>query len=223
MFAALLGSPALAGPCAPKDMVRVVSFNATPGVDPASPTLKPRTVYRLGALFARIEEAPDPANRAQRLTVIREPDIWIANLFDKKGQHVLDPGPTFEVRAPLFQTRDLPPLFNELELGCELDFVDAYAPTSQGKVTVGGADLVKHQVIIGAQRIEFLLRPAAKGGTRKVHSIGLYVNEQPKSVIRYLTYDIGPANMALFEMPKGVTFVEAPLAAPPPPPPPPKP
>lgn len=217
VLAVSLGSPAFAAVCAPQNMVRVGSVNATPGLDPASPQARPRMVHRLGGLFARIDEGPDPANSMHRLTVIREPDIWVVNRFTKTGQHAQDPGPVFEVRAPLFQGPDLPPLFRELELGCELDFIDAYAPTPQGKVVVGGAKLVRHQMIIGAQRIEFLVRPpAARGATRKIYSVGLYVNDQPKSVIRYLTYEIGlPADMSLFERPKGFNFTPAPTPAPP--------
>ncbi len=216
VLAVALGSPAFAAVCAPQNMVRVGSVNATPGLDPASPQARPRMVYRLGALFARIDEGPDPANRMHRITVIREPDIWVVNRFSKTGQHAQDPGPVFEVRAPLFQGAGLPPLFQELELGCELDFIDAYAPKPQEKLEVGGAKLVRHQMTIGAQRIEFLVRPpAARGATRKIYSVGLYVNDQPRSVIRYLTYEIGlPADMSLFERPKGINFAPAPAAAP---------
>lgn len=217
VLAVLLSSPAFAAVCAPQNMVRVGSFNATPGLDPTSPLARPRMVYRLGALFARIDEGPDPANSMHRVTVIREPDIWVVNRFTKTGQHAQDPGPVFEVRAPLFQGPGLPPLFQELELGCELDFIDAYAPKPQGKAAVGGANLVRHQMTIGSQRVEFLVRPpAARGATRKIYSVGLYVDDQPKSVIRYLTYDIGlPADMSLFERPKGIKYTPAPTPAPP--------
>lgn len=210
VLAASFGSPVLGATCAPANMVRVGTVDATPGLDPNAYSAKPRTVHRLGRLFARIDESPDPANGMHRLTVIREPDVWTVNRTDKTGEHMLDPGPVFEVRAPLFGNPGLPPLFHELELGCELDFIDAYAPTPQGKVKVGGASLVKHQMSIGAQRIEFLIRPApAKGGGRKVYSVGLYIDEAPRSVIRYLSYDIGlPANMTLFERPKGIRYTE---------------
>ncbi|WP_332770435.1 hypothetical protein [Phenylobacterium sp.] len=218
VVAVSVGSPSLAAACAPKDMVRVGSFNATPGLDPASDATKPRTIHRLGKLFARIDEGPDPANRMHRLTVIREPDIWTANRFDKTGQHVLDPGPVFEVHAPLFQGPGLPTLFRELELGCELDFIDAYAPKPHGKVGKGPMAFIRHQLTIGDHRIEILLKPVKPGAPRKVYSVGLYVKDQPRSVIQYLAYDVGlPADMSLFERPKGIKYVEVSASAPTPP------
>ena len=209
-------SPALGAACAPRDMVRVVTVDDTPGVDPNAFSRKPRTVYRLGALFARIEERPLPGKRVQRLTVIREPDVWAVNVIDKTGEHVQDPGPVFEVRAPLFQHASLPTVFQQLEIGCELDFVAAYANKPVGRLMIGKTLVFKYQMSVGRHRIEILLRPpAAKGALPKIYSIGLYEDDQPKSVVRYLTHETGlPADMSLFEMPKGVRFT-AKAAAPP--------
>lgn len=209
--AGLLAAPvAQAAECAPERMVRVVFRNDTPGVDRASFAAKPRTLYRLGERYGRVEEELNPATGHHLLIVVAEPDVWMTDLAAGKGQHVVDPGPTFEFRAPIFVTQGLPPVFGRLETGCELDFVATYAPVAVGKVTVEGVALDRHQVSVGRDRIEILVRPDG----RQVVSVAHYRDERPLTVLRYLDYAVDlPPNMALFAKPPGVAYAKP---APPP-------
>lgn len=207
--AAWLSSAAMAtaAECAPEKMVRVVVRNVTPGRNPAAMT--PMTMHRFTERYARVEEQPNKAAGRHNLIVVNEPDLWMANLADKTGRHAVDPGPVLEFRAPIFTTAGIPPIFTKLETGCELDFLETYAPRPVGEQTLDGAILDRHQVSVGRDRIEILVRR----GVRKVYSVTHYRDEKVQTMLRYLEHETGLApDMALFAKPAGVSF--APTAAP---------
>ncbi len=52
----------------------------------------------------RIEEALDAANGIHGIVVVDEPKIWMANLYDKTGRLIIDPGPTYFAKAPIVGT-----------------------------------------------------------------------------------------------------------------------
>src|SRR5215813_14036174 len=97
----LPASLASAAECAPEKMVRIVTRDATPGIDPQSFPALPKTLYRLGNGRGRVEEMPDPARSVHGLIVVNEPDGWIVNLHDKTGRHLVDPGSSLIFRAPI--------------------------------------------------------------------------------------------------------------------------
>src|SRR5712692_8492024 len=97
----LPASVAWAAECAPEKMVRIVTRDATPGIDPQSFAALPKTLYRVGNARGRVEEMPDAARGVHGLIVVNEPDGWIVNLHDKSGRHVVDPGPSLIFRAPI--------------------------------------------------------------------------------------------------------------------------
>src|SRR6266487_825791 len=117
----LPASVAWAAECAPEKMVRIVTRDATPGIDPQSFPALPKTLYRLGNGRGRVEEMPDASRGVHGLIVVNEPDAWIVNLHDKSGRHVVDPGPGLIFRAPILDGGgELPAPLRELEFGCEL-------------------------------------------------------------------------------------------------------
>src|SRR5260370_15038215 len=69
---------------------------------PGSFSSEAKTCWRAGTKYARVAEAPDARNRIHELVVVSEPDVWIINLFDKSGKHIVDSGPTFEAELPIF-------------------------------------------------------------------------------------------------------------------------
>ncbi|MFZ2656066.1 MAG: hypothetical protein WAX69_14135 [Victivallales bacterium] len=70
------------------------------------------TLYRMGRKYGRVERP-----ELKYLLVVSEPDVWMVNLADKTGEHVVDPGPTF-----VFKPCILPPLENGLHSPSLLDF-----------------------------------------------------------------------------------------------------
>src|SRR5262245_48774168 len=109
--------------CAPEKMIRVVFRDATPGLDSNSFSAKPKTLYRLGTRYGRLEEALDSENHIQGLMIANEPDLWMINLVTKSGQHIMDTGEPYYFHAPVFGAPDAPELLKSFEFGCELAYM----------------------------------------------------------------------------------------------------
>lgn len=132
----------------PITMTKMVVRLESPDVPQNSFAARPKTIYRAGNRYCRVEEAPDPEHRIHGLVIINEPDIWLVNLFDKTAQHQVDPGPTFNCRLPIFASNQdfktpspLKTPVAELEFGKELAFFSKSGgaphagPKLQGKIT----------------------------------------------------------------------------------------
>lgn len=94
--------PAYAATCAPAKLVHLVTTDVTPGIPAGSFNAQPKSFYRIGSDKMRVDEALDLANGIHGVMVTAEPNIWMANLYDHTGKHVVDPGPTFFAKAPSF-------------------------------------------------------------------------------------------------------------------------
>lgn len=199
-------SIAFAADCAPEKMVRIVFREATPGIDPRSFAAQPKTLYRLGLTQGRLEEVPDRERRIHGLIVVNERDVWIVNRFDRSGQHVVDPGPTFALRAPVLGGEDVPPPLLELEFGCELAFIEARAPKAGGQLDLGGGVVLdQHRYTHGDHGVAVLVRPE----DRRVFGVAYYQRGALRRLILYVEYELGlEPNPALFARPEGIGFVE---------------
>lgn len=191
--------------CAPPTLTKIVTRNTTPGVDPTSFAGQPLVTYRLGGRNQRVEEAPDRPNRLHQLIVVAEPDIWMINLVDRTGHHIVDPGPTFDVHAPVIARGPAPALFSEMEFGCEAQFVRKNAPHPKGEAVRGGRRGTLHVLEDGPHRLEVLL-------DAKDHPIEVaYVfGGRPALVVTYVSFeDHLVADPRLFQRPSGITYQEA--------------
>src|SRR3974390_1103250 len=126
-FSLLIASLALAQD-APKTMSKsTVQLDGTE-VPQDSFARKPKTIYRAGSAYCRIEEAPDAEHNIHGLLIVNEPNAWMVNLATKTAQHTVDPGPTFNCHLPIFSGA-VPNTNDEvdyaklgLEFGHELEF-----------------------------------------------------------------------------------------------------
>src|SRR2546422_10740061 len=82
----LPASVAWAAECAPEKMVRIVTRDATPGIDPQSFPALPKTLYRLGNGRGRGEEMPRASPGVPGLNVGDEPHAWGGHLHGKAGR-----------------------------------------------------------------------------------------------------------------------------------------
>ena len=106
-------------------MTKIVTRDTSPGIPVSSFILKPKTLYRIGETYGRIEEELDPALNIHGLIIISEPKMWIINLWDKTGQQIVDPGPTYVFRASIIPPEgpnQEPPL-RSFEYGQEYEFL----------------------------------------------------------------------------------------------------
>jgi hypothetical protein len=105
----------------PKQMTKIVAQLQGPEIPADSFAAKPKTMYRAGSRYCRVEEEPDTKNGIQGLLVVNEPDYWMANLISKTARHGVDPGPTFNCHMPMFAD-DPDKEAAGLEFGLEMEF-----------------------------------------------------------------------------------------------------
>jgi hypothetical protein len=188
--------------CAPTGLFRTTIRNISPGVPAAARGAQPRQIWRMGSLYLRSEEQPDPLRGDQAVVIIAEPDIWMVNLATREGRHTVDPGPVLEVRAPILpMSTDLPPTFRTLEFGCEAVFVARHAPTPERTVAWGAAKATLHTVTVGTQSVALLMDLRRE----RPLMISYQRDGKPVFVLRYDDYRLNlPERPDLFAPPKNV-------------------
>ena len=139
------------------------------------------------------------------LAVIDEPNLWMANLYDRTGRHIVDPGPTFETHASVFSDDRISPKILDLEFGCEAAYIAANAPKIDRSETIDGVTLDIHRVTDGAEAVEILMKPGAATPSFARY----YRSDKLVWAIRYDLYVVGAlADAEMFTAPKGVKYVE---------------
>ena len=139
---------------------------------------KPKTMYRAGSQFCRIEEEPDSEHGIHGLVIINEPDAWMVNLATMTAQHMVDPGPTFNCRLQIFgsEVRDLPEdegkQIAELEFGLELEFFKSKGATPQQGMVLQTQQTTLYRLQFGESIIALFTygdpeRPLAVAWTRE--------------------------------------------------------
>lgn len=134
-------------PPPPTTMTKLEVRLQSPDAPEGSFSALPKVMYRAGAGYCRIEEAPDPEHGIHGLMILNEPDAWMVNLLSKSARHMVDTGPTFFCHLPMFsdakeQSSTDPKLrVSALEFGRELDYFKSMGalpkpgPVLQGQKT----------------------------------------------------------------------------------------
>ena len=121
-------------PAAPSTMKKFEVRYVADDIDPASFGAKPRTCYRAGDTYGRVEEAPDEPLGLHGLIIIAAPDVWMINLVDSSGKHIIDKSTPAQARMPILASGQR--AFKDLEFGKELQFfTDKGIAASDGPVT----------------------------------------------------------------------------------------
>jgi hypothetical protein len=118
-------------------MMKIVTRDTSPDVPRASFASLPKTLYRIGQTYARLEEQPDPAQGIHGLIIVAEPKVWMINLFDHTGKMMTDPGPTYIFQASIIppKDQDSKPVLADFEYGMEYEFLRKHgAASSQEKI-----------------------------------------------------------------------------------------
>ena len=205
------GSPVRAGAAEPK-MEKIVTRLISPTMQPNSFAAKVKTFYHAGNKYARVEEGVDAALGIHGLIITSEPDSWMINLADNTGRHFVDPGPIFEMHAPVFWVAkpkgqpDPDKEFKEFEFGNETQFFREHGAHEAGMRNVEGSNYRALSLKRGAREVILLLDPS----TGKPHQIDVIENGKLGYSIRYLSYETNlPFRKSLFQPPKGVKITEA--------------
>jgi len=198
--------------CAPAALFRTVIRNISPGLAASDSRAQPRQLWRHGSKFLRSVQQPMP-NGDQAVFIVAEPDIWVINEATRTGRHSVDPGPVFEVRAPILpMAKDMPPELRSLEFGCEAEFVARYAPQSQQIINWGAAKAGIHIYSSGEHSVAILMDTRRSGPVM----ISYLRGGRPVFVLRYDEYRHGlPDRPDLFAPGKSVKITEVEKEAPP--------
>jgi hypothetical protein len=192
----------LASVCAetPSKMTHAVVQMSGTGISADSFAAKPKTFWRATNQYCRVDEQPDPKKGIDGRLVINEPDAWLINLANNTAKHLLDPGPTFNCKLPIFAMNPemAKSTVGELEVGRELDFFLA-----KGAKLVEGPKLSFetkcYELEIGDWTLHLVERVDIKA------PILIALSRSDKSYqARYLLWEEAPFKADLFSKPSGV-------------------
>jgi len=187
-------------------MTMIVMRDTSPDVPATSFAAQPRTLYRIGDTYRRIEEAPDPERNARRLIIVSEPKIWIINLQDGTGRFMTDPGPSHLFRAPVIPPgaagREHP--LRDFEYGREYEYLHANHADRDSE-TIDGKTYDRLSLTIEGFTISLLSHAGDERPYRMTVSMGQRLLQQ----IDYDSYqrDLEP-RMSLFEPPQNARIAE---------------
>lgn len=202
----LLAVPAAAeetAVCAPEKMMKIITTAEIPGASRDPFARAPKTIYRQGTRYGRVEEGFNPNTNLKLLIVVDEPHLWVTNLAVGKGQYIRDAGPTYNFRARLFGDGAVStPFARSLEYGCEVE----------GMLRAGARPTdFRHPSLGQVKRLE-----AGRDNERVVLFTGrndrplqleLHINDQLTYVLNYEDYQSGlELDKSLFKKPTGIEF-----------------
>ena len=138
-----------------------------------------------------------------QLSVINWPDVWVVNLLDKTGEHIVDDSPKSDVHITalgLEPSDGLPPAWAALEFGCEWEF---FAANKATQVPTEKHDMIKHQITDGAWRVTLI----TARDSQAPWALMLSKDNNVVYAIRYLSYEHrAEVDPALFAKPEGIKF-----------------
>lgn len=198
----------------PAAMMKMVVQLAGTGVARDSFAAKPKTIFRSGTKYCRVEEQPDPENGIHGVVIISEPDLWMVNLIDQTARHFVDRGPDLNCHMPIFGDRlsgipdEIAKQIGALEFGFEMEFFKSHgAVREQGPVLQFGGRPVQ----TSGYRLHFGDRMVVlftDGDPERPAAVAMFHGEESFTYY-YSGYGLLPFDATLFAKPSGVKIEEA--------------
>jgi hypothetical protein len=194
----------------PATMIMLTVKLESPEIPKDSFAAQPKRMYRAGSGFCRTDENPDLARGIHGLLIINEPNIWMINRLDRTAKHIVDPGPTFNCRMPMFVTtedvksaQDLKKPEMNLEFGRELEYFRSRSdPPVPGPTLLGKATMVYMVEVGGSQLFLFT------AGKPEVPVSVVRTIDKKREIFWYGEYSQQPFDIKLFARPEGVKIEE---------------
>lgn len=189
----------------PMTMMKIATRIIDPRPNSGSYEGEPKICWRAGAKYARIAEAADLQHQIHALVVIKEPDVWMVNLFDQTGRHIVDPGPSFDVHLPVFQTPgEEQTELSGLEFGAESEFFAKYH-ARRSLENLNGKIAERYEIITRGYRLVLWSDPKS----RKPARIS-FIKGGATQTIEYVSYENDLTfDPSLFKPPAGITMQES--------------
>jgi hypothetical protein len=190
---------------APSKMIHAIVQMSGTDFSAESFAAKPKIFWRATSQYCRIDEEPDPANGIHGRMVVNEPDAWLINLADQTAKHVLDTGPTFNCKLPIFayDPETVSSKIGELEIGHELELFQ-----TNGAKLIDGPKLEFEAKYYELKIADSVLRLVERVDIHAPILIGL-VRGNKVYEAHYLLWGEVPFKADLFEKPTGVKIEEA--------------
>jgi hypothetical protein len=181
----------------------------SPDVPADSFAAKPKVMYRAGSQYCRIEEQPDPTQGIHDMMIISEPDAWMINLATMSGKHMVDPGPSFNCRLPIFAdiAANLPEEERKqilgLEFGLELEFFKAKGATPHSGGIQQGQQTTAYMLSFGESKLALFTY-----GTPERPLSAAWLRGEKHEIFWYSGYGQLDFDRKLFEKPNDVKIEE---------------
>jgi hypothetical protein len=204
----LLPASQTSGDQKPSSMTKMLVRLSGPGIRPKSTSALPRTLYRAGPHYARMEDPPDARQQLQKVTMIAEPDAYSFNLISKTGTHAIDQGGENDLHLPIvlpFDPKHQLASLDRLEFGSEFEFFEQAGANKQAGPIINSKPT-------DAYVIKTAYGPATlivQGGTETPIKVSWRMPDGTYSY-EYISYQDVPFNPQLFTKPADVKFKEMP-------------
>ena len=196
----MLASQSAAAP--PQTMTKMNVRVMGPDIKPGSYAALPKLIYRAGAKYARMENAPDARSRIEKITIIAEPDAYSIDMLGHTGTHAIDQGGPNDLHLPMvlpFDPRHRMGALDRLEFGDELEFFE-----KSGAVKSAGP-------IINGQPTDLYALGDATLITRNSSDVPVFVSWKTKEGTYKYEYSLLPGSAlrsTAFSRPNGIKFRE---------------
>jgi len=185
-------------------MTHIVFRMVDPNIPEGHFAMAPKEIWRIDLQYMRMEEVPDPDRGIHGLVIVDEPNAFMINRYNNQGQHMVDPGPTFEVHMPIFPFRQSSET-SKLEFGHELEFFSQRKAKKMPNVKAKGKRYKSYMLEIDGARLILFVDEV----TGKPTQLSLKSGKDDYSV-HYDIYESGlEPDMTLFKVPAGVKISEA--------------
>jgi hypothetical protein len=191
------------GQCAPDRMVKIIYQNATPGLAEDSLETVPRTLYRLGTDFGRLERATRIGVETYGLLITNVPDRWKVDTITNTGMYYYDESAANRFTAPVYPDLAEVEFLRPLEFGCELEFMRQHATEPPVEAEISGRKLRNYTVKNGRYRLNL----AVSQKTGLPLALGLFNGKEMIHYMRYVEYRILPFRPSLFYPPPDMEIV----------------
>ena len=169
-------------------------------IEPSSFGAQPRTCYRAGDSYGRVEEAPDKPLGLHGLIIIAAPDVWMINLFDSSGKHIVYKTSPIQARMPILASAQK--AFKDLEFGKELQFFTTKNITATEGPAIDGAKTRSYKYSESSIDTELLINSDSEPLRLTIST------PQGKRTLVYSSYKTLPFDPDIFKQPSNISFSE---------------
>ena len=184
----------------PTTMTKFAVRYVADDIDPSSFGAKPRTCYRAGDVYGRVEEAPDEPLGLHGLIIIAAPDVWMINLVDLSGKHILAKSTPTRARMPILASGQI--AFKDLEFGKELLFFTDKKITPTDGPTIDGTKTKSYKYSESSIDTELLVNPESE--PMKL----IIATQNGKRTLVYSDYKTLPFDESRFKKPENIAITD---------------